>query len=171
MSREAAFGILFVLFLAFAVVAFTLGSEGPGLVVALAALIATGIVFGLRGSLRKRNSLRSEPAGKLGLSEWWVLLAAVLGAVELIAAVGQLIQEPSLDNAFALALVGGAGILVMTGTWFRSRSRSTGDWMIVVGILPFLMLFWLIWPPVLAVLVMAMALIDSARVARAVQPG
>jgi len=171
MSREAAFSILFVLFLAFAVVAFTLGSEGPGLVVAFVALIATGVVFGLRGSLRKRNSVRSEPAGKLGLSEWWVLLAAVLGAVEIIAALGQLIQEPSLDNAFALALIGGAGILVIAGTWFRSRARSTGDWMIVVGILPFLLLFWLIWPPVLAVLVMAMALIDGTRVKRAVQPG
>jgi hypothetical protein len=43
--------------------------------------------------------------------------------------------------------------------------------MIVVGILPFLLLFWLIWPPVLAVLVMAMALIDGTRVKRAVQPG
>jgi fatty acid desaturase len=52
---------------------------------------------------------------------------------------------------------------VITGSWFRSRSRSAGDWMIVVGILPFLALFWLIVPPVLAIVVMAMALMDSAR--------
>jgi hypothetical protein len=163
MSREAAFGILFVLFLAFVVVAFTMGSRGPGVAVGLGALVATGIALGASGLLRSRNSGGNVPAGKLGLGEWWVVLAAVMGAVELVAGVGQLIREPSVDNAFALAVIGGAGILVIAGSWFRSRSRSTGDWMIVVGILPFLMLFWAIWPPVLGVLVMAMALIDSAR--------
>src|SRR5438445_1750232 len=56
MSREAAFGILFVLFLAFVVVALTLGSNGPGVAVAFAALIAAGIALGASGVLRKRNS-------------------------------------------------------------------------------------------------------------------
>jgi hypothetical protein len=163
MSREAAFGIMFVLFLAFAVVAFTLGSSGPGLAIGLAALAATGIALAASGLLRRRNSRGDVPAGKVGLREWWVVLAAIMGGVEIVAGVGQLVREPSVDNVFALALIGGAGILVIAGTWFRSRSRSSGDWMIVVGILPFLMLFWAIWPPVLGVLVMAMALIDSAR--------
>jgi hypothetical protein len=86
-----------------------------------------------------------------------------MGVVEVVAAVGQLVREPSVDNAFALVIIGGGGLLVLTGSWFRSRSASTGDWMIVVGLLPFLGLFWLIVPPVLAVVVMAMALIDSAR--------
>src|SRR4051794_9896203 len=170
MTREAAFGVLFVLFVAFGAIVFALGSSGPGIVIGLALLVASGIALGVSGALRKGNAARGGPAGPIGIREWWVVLAAVMGAVELIAGIGQLVSEPSFDNALALLFIGGAGILVIAGCWFRSRSRSSGDWMIVVGVLPFAMLFWLIWPPILVVAVMAMALIDSARGAtRAVQ--
>ena len=163
MSREASFGILFVLFLAFAAVAFMLGSRGPGVAVSLGVLIAAAIALGVSGSLRRKNAVGTGPAGKIGLRQWWVVLAAIMGAVELFMGIGQLIRDPSLDNALALAVIGGGGLLVLTGAWYRSRSRSAGDWMILVGVLPFLALFWLIVPPLLGILVMTMALIDSAK--------
>jgi hypothetical protein len=166
MSREAGFAILFVLFLAFAVIAFTMGSAGPGVAIGLAVFVAAAIALGASGVLQRKVAGRNGPAGKIGLKQWWVVLAAVMGAVEVFAGVGHLVREPSVDNAFALVVIGGGGLLVIAGSWFRSRSASTGDWMIVVGLLPFLALFWLIWPPILAIVVMTLALIDSARTPR-----
>lgn len=163
MSREAAFGILFVLFLAFTVAAATLGSRGPGMAVALGALIAAAIALGVSGTFRKKNAVNNEPAGRIGVRQWWVVLAAVMGVVELFMGIGQEIRDPKIENVFALGVIGAAGLLLLVGCWFRSRSRSTGDWMIVIGLLPFLTLFWQIYPPILAILVMTMALIDSAR--------
>jgi len=163
MSREAAFSILFVLFLAFAVATFTMGSSGPGMTIGLGVLIVAAIALGASGALRKRNARNNQPAGRIGLREWWVVLAAIMGAVELVMGIGQLIRKPSLDNGFALVIIGGGGLLVIAGCWFRSRSRNSGDWMIVVGLLPFLALFWMIVPPILGILVMSLALIDSAR--------
>lgn len=129
----------------------------------IAVFVVTAIALGASGVLQRKDAGRNGPGEKIGLKQWWVVLAAVMGAVEVFAGVGQLVPEPSVDNAFALAIIGGGGLLVIAGSWFRSRSASTGDWMIVVGLLPFLTLFWLIVPPVLAIVVMTMALIDSAR--------
>src|SRR5438477_7714672 len=77
MSREAAFAILVALFVVFAVVAFTMGSEGPGLTVASGVLIAAGIALGVSGHLRRSSAAGNVPAGRPGLREWWVGLAAL----------------------------------------------------------------------------------------------
>jgi hypothetical protein len=162
MSREAAFAMLFVLFLALREVSAVLGSRGPGVAVLFGLLIAAAIGLAASGSFGRKRARGNSPAGKLGIRQWWVVLAAVMGIIEVVAGVGQLVRDPSIDNGFALVVIGGGGLLVLAGAWFRTRSRSTGDWMIVVGILPFLVLFWLIIPPLLAILVMVMALIDSS---------
>src|SRR3954465_12933472 len=82
MTREAAFGVLFVLFVAFGAFAFVLGSSGPGIVIGLALLGAAAIALGVSGVLRKGNAARGGPAGRIGLREWWVVLAAGMGATE-----------------------------------------------------------------------------------------
>jgi hypothetical protein len=174
MSREAAFAILFVLLLAPAAIFVALGSRSLGVVVALGALIAAGIALSASGLLRKENAVNDRPAGKFGIREWWVVVAAVMGVVEIVTVIrklgiSQLIVDHKVGDVFGFVIVGGGGLLVIGGSWFRSRSRSTGDWMIVVGLLPYLALVWQIYLPVLAIGVMAMALIDSARGRRADQ--
>lgn len=164
MTREAAFAVVFAVGLAAAVAFFVTGAGGSMVfLVALGVFIISVVVLGVTGAFKTGRARGSTPAGKFGLRDWWVVLAGLLGLVEIVMITGQLINDPKWENVLALAIVGGLGALALTGIWFRSRSRSTGDWMIVVGVLPFCALFWAIWPPVLALLVMVLALIDSTR--------
>lgn len=163
MTREAAFAVLAALFIASVVAVAMMGSAGPGMPAALGALVVAAGAFAATGMFKKNRAVGNTPAGRLTGREWWVVLAGILGAVEIVMLAGKLISEPSKENAFALAFVGGFGTLALVGTWFRSRSRSTGDWMMIVGVLPFSALFWAVWPPVVALIVVVMALIDSTK--------
>lgn len=163
MSREAAFAILFALILTVAVAAFVMGIGGLAINIALGALIITAIALGAGGVLRKENARNATPAGKIGLRDWWVVLAGIMGVVEIAFVAGQLMRDPKWENGVALGVVGCFGLVALAGCWFRSRSRSSGNWMIVVGILPFAGLWWLILPAVLVVTVIVMAVIDSVR--------
>ena len=164
MTREAAFAVVFAVGLVAAVAVFATGTGGSGI-----GLVAVGVVtlavmaLALTGSFKRERARGNTPSGKFGVRDWWVVLAGLLGLVEIVMITGQLINDPKWENALALAIVGGLGVVALAGTWFRSRSRSTGDWMIVVGVLPFCALFWAVWPPVVALVVIVMALIDSAR--------
>ena len=130
---------------------------------ALGALLLVGGALVVNGALRRSRAANAGPAGKLGAGQWWLVPAVAGGLVEVVMGTGQLISDPKIENVVALAIVGGAGVLVLAGTWIRTRSRSTGDWMIAAGLLPFLTLFWAIWPSVLAGIVIAMAIADSVR--------
>ena len=168
LSREVAFGILFVLGLAFAPVAMTLGFRSPGISITLGALVAAGIGLVASGSFRKKNAMNDHGAERIGLREWWVVLAAIMGVFETLVAIrrvgiSQLVVDHKIEDAVGLTVLVGSGLLAVAGSWFRFRSRGLGDWLMVVGLLPYLTLFWLIYPPILATLVMTMALIDRAR--------
>ncbi len=164
MSKEAAFAILFALILIVAVAAFSMGIGGLAINVALGALIVTALALGASGAFRRENARNARPAGKIGLRDWWVVLAGVMGVVEIAFVVGQLIRDPKWENGVALVVVGCFGLVALAGCWLRSRSRSSGDWMIVIGILPFAGLWWLIVPGLLVVVVTVMAVTDSLRV-------
>jgi len=163
MSREAAIAILFTMVLVVAVAAFAMGIGGLAINLALGALIITAIALGASGVFRRGNARNAGPAGKLGLRDWWVVLAGIMGVVEISFGVAQLISDPKIENVAALAVLSVFGLLTLGGTWLRSRSRSAGDWMIVVGVLPFVGLWWIIVPAILAVAVIVMAVIDSIR--------
>ncbi|MEX0832852.1 MAG: hypothetical protein WD276_03090 [Actinomycetota bacterium] len=163
MSREAAIAIMFALFLITAIALFAMDTGGLAINLSLGAFVIVSIALGASGAFRKERAKRAVPAGKIGARQWWVVLAAVMAVVEIVFVVGQLIQDPKIENVGALAIVGTFGLVALTGVWLRSRSRSSGDWMIVVGVLPFAALFWLIFPAVLAVIVITFAIIDSLR--------
>jgi hypothetical protein len=164
MTREAAFAVLLAVGLAAAVAIFVAGAGGSIVfAAALGAFIIAALALGFTGAFKKERSKGSTPAGKFSARDWWVVLAGLLGLVQIVVITGQMINDPKWENAVALGIVGGLGALALAGTWFRTRSRSAGDWMIVVGVLPFCALFWAIWPPMLALVVMVMAIIDSTR--------
>lgn len=163
MSREAAFAMLFALILTVAVATFAMGIGDIAITIGLGALIIAAIAVGASGVLRKENARNATAAGKIGPREWWVVLGAIMGVAEIALLAGQLIDDPRWENAVALVVVGCFGLVALAGCWLRSRSRSSGDWMIVVGILPFAALWWFIVPAILVVVVSTMAVIDSMR--------
>jgi hypothetical protein len=168
MSREAAFGMVFVLLLALAAASYMLGTEEHWVPVAFVLLAAAAIALGVSGSIRRRSGGDVTPAGPSGIRPWWVLLAGLMGIVEVGGAIGHVVRDRGIENPGALAGLLGAGLLMLVGVWFRGRSRSGGDWMIVIGVLPFLAFFWLIVPAILAVVVVTTALMDSAKAQSAV---
>jgi hypothetical protein len=166
MTREAAFAVVFALGLVAAVALVVGGTDTGGVpifMVALGVLIIAALAFAISGAFKKERSRGATPAGKFGLRDWWVVLAGLIGLTQIVMITGQMISDPKWENALALAIVGGLGALALTGTWFRTRSRSAGDWMIVVGVLPIGAMFWAVWPPVVVLVVIVMAIIDSTR--------
>ena len=168
MSREAAFGMVFALLLALAATSYVLGREEHWVPVSFVLLAASAIALGISGSIRRRNAGDVTPAGPSGIRHWWVVLAAFMGIVEIGGAIAQVVRDGGIENPAALAVVLGGGLLMLLGVWFRGRSQSGGDWMIVIGVLPFLGLIWLIVPPILVAIVVTMALMDSAKAQSAV---
>jgi hypothetical protein len=146
-----------------AIALFAMGIGGPVINISLGALIVAAIALGASGAFRKERARSAVPAGKIGAREWWVVLAGVMAVVEVGFVVAQLIRDPKIENVGALAIVGTFGLVALMGCFLRSRSRSSGDWMIVVGVLPFAGLWWLIVPAVLAVIVIIFAVMDSMR--------
>jgi hypothetical protein len=162
MTREAAFAVMFAL-LAVAVSLFTMGIGGPVVATVLGLLILTALALGVTGVFSKKDSRSAKvPAGKLGLKDWWVVLAGFLGASQILLVVVGLSQDPTFEKVFAV-VIGIFGALTLAGVWVRMRSRTAGDWMIVLGFLPFTSLFWAIWPPILGVVVIVMAIIDTLK--------
>ena len=168
MSREATFGMVFALLLAVAGASYVLGREEHWVPVSFALVAASAIALGVSGAIRRRNTGDVTPANPSGIRHWWVVLAVVMGIVEIGVAIGHVVRDGGIENPAALAVVLGGGLLMLLGVWFRGRSRSGGDWMIVIGVLPFLGFIWLIVPPILVVIVVTTALMDSAKAQSAV---
>ncbi len=100
-------------------------------------------------------------AGSLRWS-WWVVLAVLVGAFELVMGIGQLVDEPKLENVLALAAFGGFASLVIVGAWLRHRRRAAADVMIAIGVLPMLPFVWMVIPPIAALIVVVAAFVDVA---------
>lgn len=96
---------------------------------------------------------------------WWWVPAGLIGATEVIMITKQFIDEPKATNLFAMVVICSFAALVFTG--LAIRNRRAGNWMIVAGIVPVTTLFWLIYPAVVALVVMVCALADNVRMARA----
>ena len=73
------------------------------------------------------------------------------------------IHDPKPSNLAALVVVGTFGSLMLAGAWVRTKSRPAGDWMIVIGVLPLVGLWWMIFPVVIATVIMIMAIRDTFK--------
>jgi len=154
MSREAAYVVMFVLALITFITGMALGLPVPVALIALAVLVSTGIVLLATGAFGKDRARNAAPAGRVGLGQWWLVPAVALGLAELALAIGQLVSDPKVENVVAL------------GIWLRTRSRSSGDLLIALGVLPSAALFWHPVPPILVAAVIVAAIIDSLRAAK-----
>ena len=164
MSREATFAIAFGVTMVAAAAVFMMGLGGFVINIAVGVLLLTAIGLGASGVLnRKAGKNPSKRAPKLSARDWWVVLAAVIGVLQTVAISAQTVSDPKPSNLAALVVVGGLGLLGPLGAWTRTRSRTVGDWMIVIGILPLAGLWWAVWPTVLALTVITMAIRDTLK--------
>jgi hypothetical protein len=169
MSREAAFAFVFAIALAVAVAFFAMGTGGPFVALGLGLFMVTGVALLARGAFAKDRSEALAASDPRTFRRWWVILAAACGVVTIVFSVAQYIQDPSSANLGAIALLTPFGGLNLTGCWLRSRSRVSGDWLIVVGILPFMGLWWMIAPAVVGLVILVAAISDSLRAGTATE--
>jgi len=86
-----------------------MGIGGLAINIALGALIMTAIALGASGVFREGNARNATPAGRIGLRDWWVVLAGLMGVVEIAVVAGQLMRDPRWENGVALGVVGWGG--------------------------------------------------------------
>jgi hypothetical protein len=131
--------------------------------VTLVVLVAIGAVLAVATLIGKSRAGAEYDYSKRRLHWWWVP-AAVVGAAELLVGFGQLIDDPKPENVFALAIMLGFAGLVFGG--MALRNRIAGNWMIATGALPMVPWFWMVWPPIVGLVVIVMALADNVRMSK-----
>lgn len=163
MTREAAFAVMFAILLAVAVAASAMGIGGGVLPIGMILLMVAVVGMAMNGAFKRDRRGGGGGAGKLGLRDWWVVVGALAGIAQIVAFTGELVRTPTGDNAFAFAIVCAFGAALVGGALVRRRRRVLGDWLMIIGILPFFGMWWLIWPSVVGLAVLISALIDSTR--------
>jgi hypothetical protein len=94
---------------------------------------------------------------------WWTILASLLGGAYVLAAAGQLIDDPKATNVGALAIMLGFAGVIAVGLRLRSRSRIAGNWMVVFATAPALTFFWIIVPAVAGLAIIFGSLTEVSR--------
>ncbi len=137
---------------------------GPPLVLVAVTVAVIGSLVVLSRKASDRPTEYLYPGGAPKAWTWWTVLAVLLAAVYVLAAVGQLIEDPKPTNVGALGIMIGFAGLIVVGLRLRSRSKIVGNWMVVFATVPALMFFWIIVPAVvgLAIIVGAIAEITKA---------
>lgn len=161
MSREALFALVYGLILLVGVVTVVLGLGGPLVAIPIIAVLIAGAAF--LTTRTKDRVTEDAPAPGFTAVQWWLIPAVLMGVASIAMGARQLIEDPKIENVVALGIFGGAGLLTITGVAIRFRRRRAGDRMIALGMLPTLALFWSIWPPILGIVTIVMALLDSIR--------
>jgi hypothetical protein len=144
------------------VTAGVIGAGPPLLLVgALVALAGFLTVLSARRSGRPTEYLYGGRAPRTWT--WWTVLAALLAGAYVVAATGQLIDEPKGTNAGALGIAIAFAGLILVGLRFRARSRLAGNWMVIFATVPALTLFWIIVPTVVALAIIIGAVMEISR--------
>ena len=146
----------------------------PASAVALSVLrrMTAGMPADLRWRQRQLAATRGRPLGAKGrpvlrtlARNWWLVLAGLVGIVEVAFGVAIPIEEgASFDTVGGGALVATAGLLLLGGIAVRRRrSRVAGDIMIAVGALPMIPWLWIIPLPLAGLTVIVASAFDSAE--------
>lgn len=84
----------------------------------------------------------------------------------MLAAAVQAVSDPKATNLGAFVLMAGFAALIARGLILRSRSRMVGNWMVMIGMVPALMFFWVVVPALAAVAVICAASWEMSSRAR-----
>ena len=109
---------------------------------------------------------RAEPTGTdVGPKRWtwWTILATVMAGLYVVAAAAQMLSDPKATNIGAFALMAGFAAVIGLVLALRSRSQGIGRWMVVIGMIPALVFFWLVVPPPVAIAVICGAASEMSK--------
>lgn len=141
------------------VTAFAVGT-GPPLVLAASTVVVVGILSFMATTRNDRPTEYLYAGAAPKTWTWWTVLAALLGGLYVLAAVGQLIDDPKPTNVGALGIMIGFTGLIALGLRLRSRSKIGGHWMVIFATVPALMFFWVVFPTVLGLAIIIGAVIE-----------
>lgn len=150
-------------FVAGALVAAYVIGIGPPLVLAGISVVAIGSLVLIARGQKQHSTEYLYGGGSPKPWIWWTALAALLATVYVVAATGQVISDPKPTNFGALGIMLGFAGLIVFGLRLRAQSRMLGHWLIMFASVPALMFFWIIWPAVLGLAIIAGAVIEIAR--------
>lgn len=133
-------------------VAATLGVGGPA-VVPVVAIAVLAVVVVSRARLRAIFGERA-PLWPAIVQAWWAPLAGLLGFAMVLAGVGTVFEAHNLGGRiFGSALLMAFGGAMLLGLMRRPFDRVAGNTLVLLATVPPLLFFWMVVPPVMAVLV------------------
>lgn len=95
--------------------------------------------------------------------KWWTVLAMLLAVVYVLAAIGQLIDDPKATNVGALAIMLGFAGMIVFGLRLRGQAKIVGNWLVIFAAIPALMFFWVIVPALVGLAIIAGAVSEIVR--------
>lgn len=114
--------------------------------------------------IARRNRASAEHDYTIKHWPWWSFGAVAVAAVYPVFGIGQMIDDPKIENAFALVVFTMFSAMITGGLVLRRKGRTGGDWLIAAAALPLFPAFWLIWPPIVAFTVMVGAMSEALSV-------
>ncbi|HEX9695100.1 MAG TPA: hypothetical protein VGB64_02155 [Actinomycetota bacterium] len=137
--------------------------SGITAVIGIAAVIAAGSVMtgsipvgaamalgsiGLLAALAKGLSMTQTRSSDAIYSRrswtWWAVLSVPLAATWIAFMTLQLIDDPKVENVFALGIGIAFAAAIAGGLALRRRGNRMGNWLVAIGAAPGLMSFWVI---------------------------
>jgi hypothetical protein len=163
----------------------TVGAPAAAVALSILGRMATGIPADLRWRHQQLATTEGRPLRPRGrhlprtlAQTWWLVLATLLGALEVVVGIGTALQgnsgvgvllpgDPG-STARRAAIVTAGGLLALLGIAQRRRSRVAGDLLIAVGALPPVAWLWTGGPAVIvslaALTVIVAAVVQAAQV-------
>lgn len=141
--------------LAFVVFAAVVVAMGVGRGAFLVALLALMVALATQGRvLVSFTSGERAPLRHAVVQAWWAPVAGLLGAAMFLAGVGTIFEAHNWGGRiFGSALLMGFGAAMLLGLKRRPFDRQAGNALILLTTIPPLIFFWVIVPPLAAILV------------------
>lgn len=143
--------------------ALAIGAGPPLLLAGAAVVVAVGLLAVLSAKRSGRPTEYLYGGSTPRIWTWWTVLAALLATTYVLAAIGQLINDPKPTNVGALAIITGFAGLIVAGLRLRARSRIAGNWMVILATAPALMFWWVIVPALVAIAIISGAVMEISR--------
>jgi len=113
---------------------------------------------------------RGRPMGRWIKDNWWLAIAGLVGAFEVVLGVGLPFEDRTVGALFGGVVIAGLGAAMLVGIAVRRRRRRTGDLMVAAGTLPLYPFMWTVVLPIAGLLVAVPAMLDAADAAAAGPP-
>lgn len=131
----------------------TTGTGGLG-VAAIAATILAALLLTQRRVIAAAPTGERAPLRHAVVQAWWAPIAALVGVVLLLGAIGTAFEAHNLGGRiFGTAILFAFGATMLLGLMRRPFARDAGNVMILVGTLPLFPFFWLVFPQIVGIVI------------------